>query len=528
MYVSRKILLISFFVLACVLTTAFEWRVGFLRALQKSCSYSKDCAAELFRVSLPPIPRTWDDDRIASLELPVPSLSGKKKAHVSSDYYYRIPVRPLYKNYPVYAPNRQPPGYQEWLQRQQPELLFDIERLHTYADWINVGREIFHAPIAYNALVDPTDLSNPKWYDQVRPPVAKDGTIPFLRYGIREGGRVEVGILSCATCHSRVMPDGEVVDGAQGNFRYNAAIAWSYRIHGSPEFVHQDVKLIYGTPWMQPDPHDSLYSASVQEICKFEEAMPGGVIARNGTSPLFPTHVPPLIGVKDRLYLDATGQVQHRNIGDLMRYMALAQGLDFTSRYGSFIPDGEGNPQEVPLPSELHAQRYSDAELFAVALYVYSLKQPPNPNKPNELSAKGQQLFTELKCGRCHTPPLYTNNMLMPVEGFEVSAEHHAQYRIMSHTIGTDPGLTMKTRRGTGYYKVPSLQGLWYREMFGHSGYSRSLEDWFDPKRTGTAYVPTGFRPPQEPSFAVTGHSYGLSLSDSDREALIAFLKTLD
>src|SRR5215475_3163487 len=26
-------------------------------------------------------------------------------------------------------------------------------------------------------------------------------------------------------------------------------------------------------------------------------------------------------------------------------------------------------------------------------------------------------------------------------------------------------------RRGTGYYKVPSLKGVWYRSMFGHSGW---------------------------------------------------------
>jgi hypothetical protein len=515
--------------LACTLATALEWRSYSLRhSRQESCADTKDCSTELFAISLPPIPRTWDDERLGSLELPLPTLHGAKKVHVSSDYYYRIPVRPLYKNYPVYAPGREPVGYQEWLERQQPELLFDISKLHTYSDWIDAGRSIFHAPIAYNALVDPSDLKNAKWYAEVRPPVAKDGTIPFLRYGIREGGRVEVGILSCATCHSRVMSNGETVDGAQGNFRYNAAIAWSYRTHSDADFVHRDVRLIYGTPWIKPDPQANLYRSAVPDICRFEEALPAGVIARNGTSPLYPTQVPSLIGLRDRLFLDATGQVQHRNIGDLMRYMALAQGIDFISKYGSFIPNSEGDPPQMPPPSELHAQRYSDAELFALALYIYSLKPPPNPNLPNELASRGKRLFTQSGCTRCHTPPLYTNNMLMAVDGFEIPPGDAAKFRVMEGTIGTDAGLTLKTRRGTGYYKVPSLRGLWYREMLSHSGYVKTLEDWFDSKRTKETYIPTGFRRPGEETFAVKGHPYGLTLTETDRKALIAFLRTLN
>ena len=38
---------------------------------------------------------------------------------------------------------------------------------------------------------------------------------------------------------------------------------------------------------------------------------------------------PDLIGVADRRYLDRTGSARHRNIGDLMRYASLAQGIEF-------------------------------------------------------------------------------------------------------------------------------------------------------------------------------------------------------
>ena len=54
-------------------------------------------------------------------------------------------------------------------------------------------------------------------------------------------------------------------------------------------------------------------------------------MARHGTSPLVPAKVPDLIGVQERRYLDATGLVRHRDIGDLMRYAALNQGADVCS-----------------------------------------------------------------------------------------------------------------------------------------------------------------------------------------------------
>jgi hypothetical protein len=44
--------------------------------------------------------------------------------------------------------------------------------------------------------------------------------------------------------------------------------------------------------------------------------------------------VPDLIGVKDRRYLDHTGLVRHRDIGDFMRYAAINQGADLLASYG--------------------------------------------------------------------------------------------------------------------------------------------------------------------------------------------------
>jgi hypothetical protein len=244
------------------------------------------------------------------------------------------------------------------------------------------------------------------------------------------------------------------------------------------------------------------------------------VCARQGSSIFYPPHVPDLIGVKDRRYLDSSGRVRHRTIGDLMRYAALNQGLDGLSKYGGFRPEGE-----LPKPST--QTRYSDEQLFALALFVYSLRPPPNPNNFDSEAERGRKVFETEGCGLCHTPPLYTNNKLIPARGFKVPDGHRQKYDILSVPVGTDPNLTLNTRRGTGYYKVPSLRGVWYRGPFEHNGSVATLEDWFDPRRTRDDYEPTGFRGYATGTHAVKGHEFGLDLSSDDRMALIKFLRTL-
>ncbi len=96
----------------------------------------------------------------------------------------------------------------------------------------------------------------------------------------------------------------------------------------------------------------------------------------------------------------------------------------------------------------------------------------------------------------------------------------------MPVVVGTDPYLAMNTRRGTGYYKIPSLQGVWYRGPFTHDGSVATIEDWFDEGRLRDDYIPTGFRGPT-PNRAVKGHEFGLRLSAEDKKALSAFLLTL-
>ena len=165
--------------------------------------------------------------------------------------------------------------------------------------------------------------------------------------------------------------------------------------------------------------------------------------------------------------------------------------------------------------------------IYALAQFIYSLRPPRNPNGTDVQTRRGQEVFTREGCSSCHTPPLYTNNRLTPVTGFQPPAEAYERVDIMARSVGTDPDLALRTRRGTGYYKVPSLKGVWYRGPFEHSGSVATLEDWFDPLRLRDDYVPTGFKGSGVTTRAVKGHEFGLRLSPTDKAALIAFLKTL-
>jgi hypothetical protein len=466
-----------------------------------------------------PIPKTWDDESLATFELPLadPSI---KVAHVSTQDYYRIPERAIYKNYPIYAPGKEPPGYLEWLKEQEPELLFDPSLYRTDEDWIKAGEIVFDAPITRDEHTFVSDVRSPEWYEKNKVPVAGDGTLPFLRYVIKKKGEVSVGSFSCAMCHTRVMPDGTAIKGAQGNFPFDRVFASGLQKRSSVEMLRMVTRQLFSAPWLSPDPHARLEEMSLDDFVAAYDAIPPGVMTRFGSSFLFPPQVPDLIGIKDRRYLDHTGLVRHRRVEDLMRYMAIVQGADLFDRFGEFTPLGT-----VPEPQG--AVRYSDEQLYALALYLYSLEPPPNPNKFDAQAERGQQIFQSQGCALCHTPPLYTNNALTPVKGFKVPEEHFENLDIVDEAVGTDPNLALSTRRGTGYYKVPSLKGVWYRGPFEHNGSVATLEDWFDPRRTGESYVPTGFRGGGVKTRAVKGHNYGLKLPQKERDALIAFLKTL-
>ncbi len=468
----------------------------------------------------PVIPKTWVDEEIAELEIPLATVALSPK-HVSAEYYYRIRERKVYKTYPIYAPGKEPAGYFDWLKQQEPEIVFDPAKLKTEADWIAAGELVFENTDGALPVTADSPVRNPAYYEKLGIRLTREGVNPYQRYVIREKGKVELRIFACADCHTRVLDDGTVVKGAQSNFPLTQA--GNFDIERRRAQVEANLKTFRNlsqlpwVSWLGEPP------SSFEEVVGRASAVPPGVLGRHRANG--PMQVPDLIGVKDRKYLDRTGLQLHRGIADLMRYASMNQDTDMLSSFAGF---NWGGRPATPLPDPARwRDRFSDPQLYALALYLYSLKPPPNPNKFDALARRGQRVFRSEGCAVCHTPPLYTNNKLTPVDGFTVPEEHKRKYDILPISVGTDPGLALRSLRGTGYYKVPSLKGVWYRGPFEHSGSVATLEDWFDPKRLRDDYVPTGFKAYGVKTRAVKGHEFGLQLSAEDKRALIAFLKTL-
>jgi len=186
----------------------------------------------------PSIPRAWTDTAERdSFELPLvrPEFSPR---YLSEKEYYALPVRPVYRTYPVYAPDKEPPGYWESLQQKDPEILFDPAKLKTREDWVRAGKLVFEQP----TVIVPGATYREEYLESLRrvpgniPP---SGITQNMVYVIRKKGVVEFGVEMCAECHTRVMPDGTTVPGAPSNDDSGARQKWrlEYRSKAGGGFV---------------------------------------------------------------------------------------------------------------------------------------------------------------------------------------------------------------------------------------------------------------------------------------------------
>jgi hypothetical protein len=275
----------------------------------------------------------------------------------------------------------------------------------------------------------------------------------------------------------------------------------------------------YGVPWRKDDIHEQLKAVTPAQYGELIVAATlGGAVARWNGSLYYPAKVPDLIGIKERKYIDATATHTHRGVGDLMRYAALVSFAE-TADFGSYHVLGK--------ETERVQSRLPDEALYALALYIYSLQPPPNPNSFDEKARAGQKIFVREGCPTCHPPPLYTSNKLTLALGFTPPNDKPASLDVLLISVGTDPGLALATRKGTGYYKVPSLKGVWYRGHYLHDGSAASLEEMFDPDRLKGTHVPGGWMPLGAKTHAIQGHEFGLKLQPAERGQLLTFLRTL-
>jgi len=478
------------------------------------------------------VPKVWDDRDIASFRLPLAGLGAPPKL-ISEREYYALPEVNL-KTYPVYTPDKEPAGYIEWLQQRDPEPLVDVSKLKTDADWIAAGREVFYGrelPRFTGSEDNLKLIRDPQVIAAYGLQKTPEGVLLGLRYVVRAKGKVELGTDTCAMCHVRVQPDGKVIEGpANVHTPFGPLMGDLTRRYAaiSPQFLEdrrrKQMREDYRVPFLKDDPNLPVADLPAEEIARLYDSNPLGVHARTNTSLIYPVKIANLIGLGDMKYFDRTGTARQRDIRDLMRYSEMiADVSDALTHFGAG-PDATLKLANMGLDGGV--KRTPDPLLYALARYIYSLKPPPNPNPKDAKAQRGETVFQAAGCHGCHTAPLYTNNRLTLAKGFQPPAALLKEADIVQVSVETDPNLALKTRKGTGLYRVPSLRMVWLEACFLHDGSIGTLEEFLNPARLKPDFRSSNWNA-VTPAHAVTGHPFGLTLSADDRSALIAFLKTL-
>ncbi len=122
---------------------------------------------------------------------------------------------------------------------------------------------------------------------------------------------------------------------------------------------------------------------------------------------------------------------------------------------------------------------------------------------------KGYDFFVK-NCSSCHTEPLFTDGSF--------------RYNGLDNKFNTDSGrMTITLDSNDRYkFKVPSLRNLSYTAPYMHDGRFETLEEVLNHYSFGVVYARN-----LDPNLMKNGRS-GIPMSQSDRAAVTAFLKTLN
>ena len=189
-----------------------------------------------------------------------------------------------------------------------------------------------------------------------------DGSVHYLRWVPTSNG-LALGVNDCASCHTRQLPDGTQLNGAQfddgGDGVLGALVST-----GDERFFGESPSMVawrsFAVPWVENDIHEKLKSMTPEEVGNLA-ATPPGTFARFNGSPFFPTQVPDLAGIKDRKYIDHTATHLLRGPEDISRYAILVSCCD---------PGGFG-PHQMLNPTQRKVRdRLTDDVAFALGKYL--------------------------------------------------------------------------------------------------------------------------------------------------------------
>jgi hypothetical protein len=472
------------------------------------------------------VPKIWDDKALEDWATPIAAL-GVRPSQFTAAEYYVVPGENL-RTYPVYRPDREPPGYWEWLQKQKPQPLVDPVNLRTRDDWIKAG-EIAFQTIGSTTLASGLATADPEKIKLYRDPKAyegvwtrADGSLLVARWVVTDHG-IELRAAACAGCHARAREDGTVFWAAPRGPTPGGKRDITLLPLTPPDIEPAGIRTwhLFTVPWAPDERIESLRDApdAAALVSAIQKVRIPGVVSRPHGNPYYQTKIPDLNSLQFSRYMDATATHRLRGPEDVARYAAFISGID---------PMDFGKYKILKPEQRRITFRYADEVLYAIGAYLMSLEPPKNPDSaPAALIVRGRQIFARETCINCHVQPNYTSGKLTLAEGYKPPPDHPNQADIVNISVGTDPGLAMKTRKGTGFYKIPSLRGVWYRPLLLHDGSVASLEEMFDPDRLKPDHVPGGWIGPGMTKRTIPGHPFGLVLKTEDKAALLAFLRSL-
>jgi hypothetical protein len=476
-------------------------------------------------------PVVWDDRALAEWATPLAALKVRPAVYSAAEYY-AVPADNL-RTYPVYRPDQEPSGYWEELQKKKPEPLVDVSKIHSTQDWIDAGARAFREIDNPLARIGGAGLIAKVRDSQTFAGVTGlgDGTVREPRWVVTERGLMLTSG-GCSSCHANIGPDrmlrfaappGRRPDspGREGVASALGALPEMRRTRlvVGEETLGSVFRRTFDVPW-DPDPRMQPYFDLTDERRGAAlVASAHGVIARPNGSPFYGTRIPDLQILRYSRYIDATGTHRLRGPEDVARYAALISDGD---------PMTFGTHRMLTDAQRKLKYRYADEVLYAIGMYLLSLEPPKNPNPPPaDLVARGEQVFRRENCQSCHPAPNYTTGELTPAAGFETPSNHPNISDVRNRSVATDAGLALRTRKGTGFYKIPTLRGLWYRPRLFHDASILTLEELFDPARLSPDYERKGWSPPGVTRGPVPGLEFLTTLSADDKTALIAFLRSL-
>ncbi len=159
--------------------------------------------------------------------------------------------------------------------------------------------------------------------------------------------------------------------------------------------------------------------------------------------------------------------------------------------------------------------QWGEKELEPLREYLESLEAPePLLAGDTESILTGRQVFQDAGCQDCHAGPRGSGLRVFEFEEVGTDSE------LAKWGDGDGDGELCCGLEGelTGGVKAPRINGLHTLSRFLHNGSVASLEE----------LLCIDARPPsQDPPYANTGHRYGCDLGAEEKQALLAFLRSI-